>query len=214
MGRAAAHRSPRPVAAARGLGARPSNTEIRRALAMSAASAMIAAELKRKVPHPFSGGVMPNSHDLRSSPGADNKECNQFWLDLQDFLQIVHKRYVDRGNRPSARALQNIAHTFFWRPQPSRTRRRARNGRSGKSLRQGVSRQGHRFFQRVVLANMSVDRVEAYKWFSLALQGGHTAVARDLWLLKRVMSDDQLKAAERKIEEYARERQGVREFTN
>jgi transcriptional regulator with XRE-family HTH domain len=27
--------------------------------------------------------------------GADNKEWNQFWLDLQDFLQIVHKRYVD-----------------------------------------------------------------------------------------------------------------------
>lgn len=26
---------------------------------------------------------------------ADTSEWNQFWLDLQDFLQIVHKRYVD-----------------------------------------------------------------------------------------------------------------------
>ena len=27
--------------------------------------------------------------------GADKNEWNQFWLDLQDFLQIVHKRYID-----------------------------------------------------------------------------------------------------------------------
>jgi transcriptional regulator with XRE-family HTH domain len=27
--------------------------------------------------------------------GADTSDWNQFWLDLQDFLQIVHKRYVD-----------------------------------------------------------------------------------------------------------------------
>jgi transcriptional regulator with XRE-family HTH domain len=27
--------------------------------------------------------------------GADKREWDQFWLDLQDFLQIVHKRYID-----------------------------------------------------------------------------------------------------------------------
>jgi transcriptional regulator with XRE-family HTH domain len=31
----------------------------------------------------------------QSLGGADKSEWNQFWLDLQDFLQIVHKRYVD-----------------------------------------------------------------------------------------------------------------------
>jgi hypothetical protein len=56
------------------------------------------------------------------------------------------------------------------------------------------------------VANTSVDRVEAYKWYSLALQGGHTTAARNLSLLKRLMSADQLKTAERKIEEFARGR--------
>ena len=27
--------------------------------------------------------------------GADKSEWNQFWLDLQDFLYIVHKHYID-----------------------------------------------------------------------------------------------------------------------
>ena len=27
--------------------------------------------------------------------GADTSDWNQFWLNLQDFLQIVHKHYVD-----------------------------------------------------------------------------------------------------------------------
>jgi TPR repeat protein len=68
------------------------------------------------------------------------------------------------------------------------------------------------FRDRVAFANMSVDRVEAYKWFNLALQHGHTGATRDLWLLKRMMSAYQNKLAEGKIEEYIRERRDVREL--
>jgi AbiU2 len=31
----------------------------------------------------------------KSLGGAEKSEWNQFWLDLQDFLQILHKRYID-----------------------------------------------------------------------------------------------------------------------
>jgi hypothetical protein len=31
----------------------------------------------------------------QSLGGAENSEWNQFWLDLQGFLQIVHERYID-----------------------------------------------------------------------------------------------------------------------
>jgi len=58
------------------------------------------------------------------------------------------------------------------------------------------------FFERMMYANMSVDRVEAYKWFSLARRAGHATAEKDLWLLRRLMSAEQIKAAELKIEEY------------
>src|SRR6185437_1872183 len=34
-------------------------------------------------------------HDGKELGAADKKLWNQFWLDLQDFLHILHKRYVD-----------------------------------------------------------------------------------------------------------------------
>ena len=68
------------------------------------------------------------------------------------------------------------------------------------------------FFQRIAFANATVDRVEAYKWFTLSMQAGHSAAARDLSLLRRLMSAEQLKRAERKIEDCVRERKSVREF--
>ena len=84
----------------------------------------------------------------------------------------------------------------------------------GSLYGKGFRDNGIGFFQRVRLANMSVDRVEAYKWFSLALQGGRTTAERDLGLLKRLMSADQIEAAERKIEEFARERRRGRGFSD
>ncbi len=60
------------------------------------------------------------------------------------------------------------------------------------------------YFQRMVYANTSVDRVEAYKWFSLALRRGHATASKDLWLLRRLMSPEQVKMAEQKIEAFER----------
>jgi TPR repeat protein len=58
------------------------------------------------------------------------------------------------------------------------------------------------FFERVLYANMGVDRIEAYKWFSLALRAGHAAAEKDLWLLRRLMSAEEIREAERKVDEY------------
>jgi hypothetical protein len=69
------------------------------------------------------------------------------------------------------------------------------------------------FFERVTLANASVDRVEAYMWFSLALKGGHASAARDLSLLRLLMSADEIKAAEKKVQEFSRYNLQGRPFT-
>jgi AbiU2 len=36
-------------------------------------------------------------HDGKALGGADKGEWNQFWLDLQDLLHILHKHYIGRG---------------------------------------------------------------------------------------------------------------------
>jgi hypothetical protein len=36
-------------------------------------------------------------HDGKALGGTDKSEWDQFWLDLQDFLHIVHKHYIDPG---------------------------------------------------------------------------------------------------------------------
>lgn len=57
--------------------------------------------------HNFRTKILPARHKLighldresvllgQSLGGADQSDWHQFWLDLQDFLQIIHKRYVD-----------------------------------------------------------------------------------------------------------------------
>ena len=46
-------------------------------------------------------GHLDRDSVLQDQPlgAADQNEWNQFWLDLQDFLNIMHKRYVDRSGQ-------------------------------------------------------------------------------------------------------------------
>ena len=83
----------------------------------------------------------------------------------------------------------------------------------GSLLAKGFRDKAVGFFQRVARANPSVDRVEAYMWFSLALQGGHASAARDLALLRLLMSADEIKAAEKRVQEFSRYQMRERPFT-
>jgi hypothetical protein len=65
------------------------------------------------------------------------------------------------------------------------------------------------FFQR----NAGVDHTEAYKWFSLALQGGYLPSPKEAALIKQVVPAAELKAAEQRLREVNRHQVANRPFT-
>jgi TPR repeat protein len=83
----------------------------------------------------------------------------------------------------------------------------------GSLLAKGFRDKTVGFFQRVARTQESVDRDEAYMWFSSALKGGHASAARDLALMKTLMSADEIKAAESRAQEFLRYKLLDRPFT-
>ncbi len=83
----------------------------------------------------------------------------------------------------------------------------------GSLLAKGFRDKSLGFFQRVAGANASVDRVEPYKWFNLALNGGYSSAARDMKLLRMLMSANEIETSERRVRDFLRHKLHDRPFT-
>jgi len=62
------------------------------------------------------------------------------------------------------------------------------------------------FFYRVIFANATVDRVEAYKWFSLAANRGFQRSIKDRAFIARRMTEHQIARAQQLVREFEQEK--------
>jgi TPR repeat protein len=62
------------------------------------------------------------------------------------------------------------------------------------------------FFYRVALANATVDRVEAYKWFSLAANKGFDRSIKDRAFIAKRMTEHQIARAQQLVLEFEQEK--------